>query len=407
MVPSGPLLFLQSAELAGQAPVPPHEIEARETERIRRHVTAILPATRDPSRREVIVTSFPMASNATARRDAAIRGNAPATAAGAPVGGAADQVQTAETAAPGPKLDPGEILALVMAGKLDEVPRTVWMAATSICIGCLAAVLWLSGGRSRPAGDTRRGRSEPRIDWSTLGPNEDHDGGAATFRRAAAVLLAISSCGLATGPAVTAGETVPAVAPAPDFEREPSASGLGPETSEPLGQGYRDVAPRPVSPQAFATAAAESRSAAPNVLPALPLDTKVGATAAAAGRTQPGQLSDWKLLAVIAAAFVVVATATVVTRRRSIGLPPDVFEVLGEASLGGSHAVRIVRFGPKTLLVGVSSAGCQTLAELSDPQATACIAAACRGVGQPIRPAAAVRPAVRTAAVGPAGAEAA
>jgi flagellar biosynthetic protein FliP len=48
-----------------------------------------------------------------------------------------------------------------------------------------------------------------------------------------------------------------------------------------------------------------------------------------------------------------------------------------------------VRFGPKTLLVAVSAGGCHTLAELADPQATACIASACRGVHPPIRPAAA------------------
>jgi hypothetical protein len=42
--------------------------------------------------------------------------------------------------------------------------------------------------------------------------------------------------------------------------------------------------------------------------------------------------------------------------------------------------VRIVRFGPRTLLVGISSAGCQTLAELTDPQATDAIVTACRGM---------------------------
>jgi flagellar biogenesis protein FliO len=91
-------------------------------------------------------------------------------------------------------------------------------------------------------------------------------------------------------------------------------------------------------------------------------------------------------LGAIAAAFAVLAAATAFNRRRASVLPPDVFEVLGEGSLGGQHAVRIVRFGPKTLLVGVSAAGCHTLAELSDPQATACIAAACRGQHPPLRP---------------------
>jgi flagellar biogenesis protein FliO len=138
-------------------------------------------------------------------------------------------------------------------------------------------------------------------------------------------------------------------------------------------------------------------SGAPQVLPALPLNSHGDAAAAdlATGLTgaaaRSGQLTDWKLLGAIAAAFGVLAAATAFNRRRASVLPPDVFEVLGEGSLGGQHAVRIVRFGPKTLLVGVSAAGCQTLAELTDPQATACIAAACRGVHPPIRPAASSR----------------
>jgi type III secretory pathway lipoprotein EscJ len=398
------------AELAGQPPVPLADIEAREAERIRRHVTALLPATRDPSRREVIVTGFPMAPNATGRRDTAPRGSAPAAAVSGSTTPAVDR-HTATTAAQ-PQLDLEAIVSLVMAGKFEEVPRPVWMAATSVCVGLLAAVLWLAGGNRRPAADSRRGRSQPRIDWATLGSDEDHDGGAApSLRRAAAVLLLVSSCGLATGHAV-AGEAAPAVAPAPDFDdREPAATALAPEAPEPRGQGFqgselRPVSPGPVSPQAFAGAATASRKSAPNVLPAVPLDTS-GAAAGPAAAARPGQLSDWKLLAVIAAAFVVVAGATVMTRRRSVTLPPDVFEVLGEASLGGPHAVRIVRFGPKTLLVGVSTAGCHTLAELSDPQATACMAAACRGIQQPIRPAAPARPAARPQPAAPAGAEAA
>lgn len=98
---------------------------------------------------------------------------------------------------------------------------------------------------------------------------------------------------------------------------------------------------------------------------------------------------DWKVLGVLAAAFAAVVVLRTVGRKREAALPPDVFDVLGEASLGGQHSVRIVRFGPKTLLVSVSASGCQTLSELSDPQATACIAAACRGSQAPLRPRAA------------------
>ncbi|MBT7728133.1 MAG: hypothetical protein HN703_04555, partial [Planctomycetaceae bacterium] len=49
------------------------------------------------------------------------------------------------------------------------------------------------------------------------------------------------------------------------------------------------------------------------------------------------------------------------------------------------QAVRIVRFGPKTLLVSVGSGGPKTLSELDDPLATEWIAAACRGE-QTLRP---------------------
>ncbi|MCE9630363.1 MAG: flagellar biosynthetic protein FliO [Planctomycetia bacterium] len=90
-------------------------------------------------------------------------------------------------------------------------------------------------------------------------------------------------------------------------------------------------------------------------------------------------LPDWKLLAAMGAAFAAIAGYRLLSTRRTVTLPPDVFEVLGEAPLGGQQSVRVVRFGPRTLLVGVSSAGCQTLAELTDPQATDCIVAACRG----------------------------
>lgn len=94
---------------------------------------------------------------------------------------------------------------------------------------------------------------------------------------------------------------------------------------------------------------------------------------------------NWTLLLAIAAAFGVLAMARLRPFRTARGLPADVFEVLGEASLGGQHAVRVVRFGPRTLLVAVSSAGSQTLAELTDPQATERIVAAC-SPGRAVRP---------------------
>jgi flagellar biosynthetic protein FliP len=113
---------------------------------------------------------------------------------------------------------------------------------------------------------------------------------------------------------------------------------------------------------------------------------KETASAPATGRPTAPALVDWKILGMLAAGFTAVVALRLLGKRREPTLPPDAFDVLGTASLGGPHSVRIVRFGPKTLLVSVSASGCQTLSELSDPQATACIAAACRGVQPPLRP---------------------
>lgn len=109
---------------------------------------------------------------------------------------------------------------------------------------------------------------------------------------------------------------------------------------------------------------------------AVPLPLAPGGSSAV---RSPRPFADWKLLAALGVAFGVLAAVRFLPRRAAAALPPDVFEVLGEASLGGPHAVRVVRFGPRTLLVGVSAAGCQTLAEISDPAATERVVAACHG----------------------------
>jgi flagellar biosynthetic protein FliP len=141
------------------------------------------------------------------------------------------------------------------------------------------------------------------------------------------------------------------------------------------------IAPSPeaVAPATHAVAAEE---AAGGRLGAVPLP----AAASAPKASLPARpATDWRLLAALAAVFAVLAGYRLFAGRRRPTLPPDVFEVLGESAFAGPHAVRVVRFGPKTLLVSVSSSGCQTLAELADPQATECIAAACRGAA-PARP---------------------
>ena len=129
-----------------------------------------------------------------------------------------------------------------------------------------------------------------------------------------------------------------------------------------------------IQPAAFAAAADRPRASAPLPLTGGPQADRPVSPGGAPLRP----LGDWTVLLAIAAAFVLVAAFRITSLRRTKSLPPDVFELLGEASLGGQQAVRVVRFGPRTLLIGVSPSGCQTLAELDDPQATERIATACR-----------------------------
>jgi flagellar biogenesis protein FliO len=129
-----------------------------------------------------------------------------------------------------------------------------------------------------------------------------------------------------------------------------------------------------IQPVAFAAAADRPQDAPP-----LPLTGGPAADRPVTAKRSPLRpLGDWTPLLAVAAAFALVAAFRFTSLRRAKSLPPDVFELLGEASLGGQQTARVVRFGPRTLLIGVSSAGCQTLAEIDDPQATERIAIACR-----------------------------
>jgi type III secretory pathway lipoprotein EscJ len=356
--------FRAAAERAGQPLLQPLAIETQEVERIRQHILPLLPTTRDPSRRRVVVTAFPVPSPAAGRRDQPAR----AAATTSDAGGRDDATRSPQVA---------ELVALVAAGRFDEVPRQAWLAAASVSVGLLAGLLWLLGGRADRA-DIPRGAMQhslpPRIDWSTHADSTAQPRPAADgpgIARAAALLL----CLTLGGTAARAAGPGP-VAPLPEAVLpEPRAS----RTAEEGSAAVAAAADPDDDP---------ARGRIPQVLPALPLSGTSAAVARDETAATAGRLGDWKLLAVIVAAFVAVAAASRLSRRRPATLPPDVFEVLGEAALAGQHAVRVVRFGPKTLLIGVSAGGCETLAELSDPQATACIAAACRGTHPPLRPAA-------------------
>ena len=224
-------------ERAGQPVLQPIAIEAQETERIRRHVQSLLPATRDPTRRRVMVTSFPVASNSLARRESAVRGTVASRSSAAPAA-----LATAARTIPAP-LTADAVVAAVVAGRFGEIPRQVWLAATSICVGLLAGFLWWAGGRRDPSlvgRLPRQGLQQPRIDWSGAGEAHATDAAASGgmpgpsssgfgIGRAAALILAVCACG---APVRAAGvDATAAVAPLPEaFLSEAPSSNDQPQT---------------------------------------------------------------------------------------------------------------------------------------------------------------------------------
>ena len=147
----------------------------------------------------------------------------------------------------------------------------------------------------------------------------------------------------------------------------------------------------PSEPIATATSAAVAAAAEVPVTPARLLEPGVpeaipigaiaigtGAIAAdPAGSARGAPAFDLRITAFLAALLAAVLCLKWSGRRPVPRPPAEVFAVLGEASLGGQHVARIVRFGPKTILVGVSGTTCTALAEIDDPDITDSITAAC------------------------------
>lgn len=169
-----------------------------------------------------------------------------------------------------------------------------------------------------------------------------------TMRGVAMAVLVVASCGEV--------QAAPPVAPSP----------------EPI---VADAAVTPAAHGELTHQASADRGVPLGPVPLRPADATT--TPPAAG---PRPLPDWRLLLALGGAFAAVAAYRVVGQRRSVTLPPDVFEMLGEAPLGGQQSVRVIRFGPRTLLVAVSAAGVRTLAEVNDPQVTERIVSACHGL---------------------------
>lgn len=80
------------------------------------------------------------------------------------------------------------------------------------------------------------------------------------------------------------------------------------------------------------------------------------------------------------------AVFTVFVRRmqkgqQARGLPREAFEVIGETEIGPKQKLLVVRCGVQALIIGVSPAGIQQVAQFDDPDEAGQFIAQCRGLG--------------------------
>jgi len=165
-----PDTYLQAAhaarERSGQGLPSRAAVEAAEIERIRSLVAQMMPATVEPAGRRVVITSFPAAVPAQPRRDAARTPAAPVAAEQA----SDHNVSLAELFADFTSSD----------HRFDarKLPREVWLAGLSVCVGLLAGLLWWLGARGHDAPAAYaapRRTSHSRIDWSQVDEGSHDD----------------------------------------------------------------------------------------------------------------------------------------------------------------------------------------------------------------------------------------
>ena len=165
------------------------------------------------------------------------------------------------------------------------------------------------------------------------------------------------------------------------FEFPSLAAGAG-------GSGQSDSPGRPPDSPASQTegdASKPSPLGAPGALPPIPLE--LGSRSKQAGpagqAAAPGGLSSiltvGSSLTLVLSLFLIVAW---LMRRAAPGgsalLPGEVVELLGRAALAGRTQIHLLRVGNKLLLLSISTAGVETLTEITDPDEVNRLAGLCR-----------------------------
>lgn len=202
-----------------------------------------------------------------------------------------------------------------------------------------------------------------------------------------------ASAQVAGGPTNAIQEPSLGAIPAPPANTAPASSGpawpvqhvayAAPATPAPQAQANSALNPPGAAvPQPSGPAPEE---AAPRLLPARKTEAYAARSSQgeSAANARPGSLAS--LLTVTASLVLVLGlflVAAWLLRKASPGnavvLPKEVFELLGRAPLASRHQVHLVRCGRKLLLLSVSQAGIDSLAEIDEPTEVDRLAGLCQ-----------------------------
>jgi flagellar biogenesis protein FliO len=159
---------------------------------------------------------------------------------------------------------------------------------------------------------------------------------------------------------------------------------------EPLSGGAKELPANPFSTGNKPSATPSSAASSPSAIPLSPPQHKSSNPSSSNGKNDSQELQKKtsgvpslttvaSSLGIVVGIFLLIAWAMRRTSPQSHArLPGEAFEILGRAPLSGRQQVQLLRCGNKLLLVSVTSAGTETLTEITDPAEVDRMAGLCR-----------------------------
>ena len=137
----------------------------------------------------------------------------------------------------------------------------------------------------------------------------------------------------------------------------------------------------------------ESRSYAPpanaavsqrlsDVRPITPTGRNLSSASSASRKSSPGSGSPWKTLGALAFVLALIIVGAKLWKKHGLGiaagLPAEAIDVLGKRHLDSRQSIHLIRLGSRIIVLGSSTDGLRTLAEVTDPVEVDYLAGLCR-----------------------------